>query len=94
MQFFMGLNIVILFYEVPTLCLFLLQDDEDEENGEEEGGLSNSGKELKKLLGKANGLNESEEEEDDDDSDDVSPVQFQTSCLVLIEEYHYECLVS
>ncbi|XP_033142050.1 transcription initiation factor IIF subunit alpha isoform X2 [Brassica rapa] len=45
------------------------QDDEDEENGEEEGGLSNSGKELKKLLGKANGLNESEEEDDDDEEE-------------------------
>uniref|UniRef100_M4C9A3 Transcription initiation factor IIF subunit alpha n=1 Tax=Brassica campestris TaxID=3711 RepID=M4C9A3_BRACM len=52
------------------------QDDEDEENGEEEGGLSNSGKELKKLLGKANGLNESEEEDDDDDSDDEEETNF------------------
>lgn len=58
------------------------QDDEDEEEGEEEeggggGGLSKSGKELKKLLGKANGLNESDAEDDDDDDDmedDISPV--------------------
>ncbi|KAJ6864062.1 transcription initiation factor IIF subunit alpha-like isoform X1 [Populus alba x Populus x berolinensis] len=52
------------------------EDDEDEEN--EEGGLSKSGKELKKLLGKANGLNESDVEDDDDDDedmdDDISPV--------------------
>lgn len=49
-----------------------MQDEEDEDEGEEEeGGLSKSGKELKKLLGKANGLNESDAEEDDDD-DDVS----------------------
>lgn len=56
------------------------QDDEDEDDGEEEegnGGLSKSGKELKKLLGKANGLNESDAEDDDDDDDmedDISPV--------------------
>lgn len=54
-----------------------MQDEDDEENEEEEGGLSKSGKELKKLLGKANGLNESDED-DDDDSDDVSPLQFST----------------
>ncbi|KAJ6749464.1 hypothetical protein OIU85_000137 [Salix viminalis] len=52
------------------------EDDEDEEN--EEGGLSKSGKELKKLLGKANGLDdESDVEDDDDDEDmdgDISPV--------------------
>lgn len=53
-------------------CLFFrcTQDDEDE-GEEEEGGLSKSGKELKKLLGKAAGLNESDAEDDDDD-DDVS----------------------
>lgn len=54
------------------------QDDEDEDEGdEEEGGLSKSGKELKKLLGRANGLNEIEPEEEDDDEDsedDMSPV--------------------
>ncbi|THU55861.1 hypothetical protein C4D60_Mb11t11120 [Musa balbisiana] len=52
------------------------QDDEEED--EEDGGLSKSGKELKKLLGRAAGLNESDgEEEDDDDDDDeigMSPV--------------------
>ncbi|TXG69698.1 hypothetical protein EZV62_004633 [Acer yangbiense] len=48
-----------------------LQDEEDEEE-EEEGGLSKSGKELKKLLGKAAGLNDSDAEDDDDDDDDVS----------------------
>ncbi|XP_059309482.1 transcription initiation factor IIF subunit alpha [Lycium ferocissimum] len=57
------------------------QDDDDEDEGEEEGGggLSKSGKELKKLLGKADGLNESDAEDDDDDDDDdaeedISPV--------------------
>lgn len=57
-----------------TTLLNVVQDDEDEDEGEEEeggGGLSKSGKELKKLLGKANGLNESDAEDDDDD-DDVS----------------------
>ncbi|KAL9996834.1 putative transcription initiation factor IIF, alpha subunit [Helianthus debilis subsp. tardiflorus] len=47
------------------------QDEEDEEdNEEEEGGLSQSGKELKKLLGKNSGVNESEPEQEDDDDDD------------------------
>ncbi|CAN8308362.1 unnamed protein product [Cochlearia groenlandica] len=47
------------------------QDEDDEENEDEEGGgLSKSGKELKKLLGKANGLNDSDEEDDDDSDDD------------------------
>ncbi|KAK1577870.1 hypothetical protein Q3G72_025527 [Acer saccharum] len=46
------------------------QDEEDEEE-EEEGGLSKSGKELKKLLGKAAGLNDSDAEDDDDDDDDI-----------------------
>ncbi|KAK8946665.1 Transcription initiation factor IIF subunit alpha [Platanthera zijinensis] len=55
------------------------QDEDDEIEGEEEGGLSKSGKELKKLLGKAAGLNESDVEEDDDDDDmddetTISPV--------------------
>ncbi|XP_016550394.2 transcription initiation factor IIF subunit alpha isoform X2 [Capsicum annuum] len=55
------------------------QDEDDEDEGEEEGGggLSKSGKELKKLLGKANGLDESDAEDDDDDDDteeDISPV--------------------
>ncbi|XP_075476919.1 transcription initiation factor IIF subunit alpha-like [Primulina tabacum] len=59
------------------------QDDEDEDEAdEEEGGLSKSGKELKKLLGRANGMNDSDTEDDDDDDDeedddmedDISPV--------------------
>ncbi|KAJ4975928.1 hypothetical protein NE237_001034 [Protea cynaroides] len=46
------------------------QDEEDEdEANEEEGGLSKSGKELKKLLGRSNGLNDSDAEDDDDDDD-------------------------
>ncbi|EEE50676.1 hypothetical protein OsJ_30924 [Oryza sativa Japonica Group] len=50
---------------------------QDDEENEEEGGLSKSGKELKKLLGKAAGLNESdadEDDEDDDQEDESSPV--------------------
>ncbi|XP_073307903.1 transcription initiation factor IIF subunit alpha-like [Primulina huaijiensis] len=58
------------------------QDDEDEDEAdEEEGGLSKSGKELKKLLGRANGMDDSDTEDDDDDDDedddmedDISPV--------------------
>ncbi|AEE83155.2 Transcription initiation factor IIF alpha subunit [Arabidopsis thaliana x Arabidopsis arenosa] len=53
------------------------QDEDDEENEEEEGGLSKSGKELKKLLGKANGLDESDED-DDDDSDDEEETNYGT----------------
>ncbi|PSS04675.1 Transcription initiation factor IIF subunit alpha like [Actinidia chinensis var. chinensis] len=46
------------------------QDEEDEdETNEEEGGLSKSGKELKKLLGRSGGLNDSDAEDDDDDDD-------------------------
>ncbi|KAG9445312.1 hypothetical protein H6P81_016652 [Aristolochia fimbriata] len=47
------------------------QDDEEEEEGNEEEGtkLSKSGKELKKLLGKAAGLSDSEAEDDDDEED-------------------------
>ncbi|XP_043692000.1 transcription initiation factor IIF subunit alpha-like isoform X1 [Telopea speciosissima] len=46
------------------------QDEEDEdEEDEEEGGLSKSGKELQKLLGRSNGLNDSDGEDDDDDDD-------------------------
>ncbi|CAM8936343.1 unnamed protein product [Rhodiola kirilowii] len=44
-------------------------EDEDENNEEEGGGLSKSGKELKKLLGKAAGMNESDADDDDDDDD-------------------------
>jgi transcription initiation factor TFIIF subunit alpha len=47
--------------------LCYIQDDED--NEEEEGGLSKSGKELKKLLGRASGQNESDADEDDEDDD-------------------------
>lgn len=44
------------------------QDDDDDDANEEEGGLSKSGKELKKLLGRANGLNDSDGDEEDDSS--------------------------
>ncbi|KNA09631.1 hypothetical protein SOVF_151770 [Spinacia oleracea] len=50
------------------------QDEDDEDANEEEGGLSKSGKELKKLLGRSNGLDsdgdEKKDEEDDDDEDE------------------------
>ncbi|KAK5826318.1 Transcription initiation factor IIF subunit alpha -like protein [Gossypium arboreum] len=46
-----------------------IKEDEDEEDEEQEGGLSKSGKELKKLLGKASGLNDSDADEEDDDED-------------------------
>ncbi|KAK9706343.1 hypothetical protein RND81_07G117400 [Saponaria officinalis] len=65
-------------------------DDEEEEGDEKEGKLSKSGKELKKLLGRSNGLNDSatdeeddgsgkrnkdeEDDDDDDDEDRPSPV--------------------
>lgn len=63
-----------------TLCN-LFQDEEDEDEGdEEEGGLSKSGKELQKLLGRSNGLNESDAEDDDDD-DDV--------CSLIANSYFY-----
>ncbi|MFS7912087.1 putative transcription initiation factor IIF, alpha subunit [Helianthus anomalus] len=53
--------------------MFILKgyEEDQEDNEEEEGGLSQSGKELRKLLGKNSGVNESEpEQEDDDDYDD------------------------
>ncbi|KAK4771704.1 hypothetical protein SAY86_013479 [Trapa natans] len=48
-----------------------IKDDDDEENeeNEEEGGLSKSGKELKKLLGKSAGLNESDQDDEDDEEE-------------------------
>ncbi|KAG8088199.1 hypothetical protein GUJ93_ZPchr0010g10192 [Zizania palustris] len=45
---------------------------QDDEENEEEGGLSKSGKELKKLLGRAAGLNESDAEEEDEDDDVIT----------------------
>lgn len=51
---------------LPYLNQLYVQDDDDEDE-EEEGGLSKSGKELKKLLGKAAGLNESDAEEDNEE---------------------------
>ncbi|KAG9147403.1 hypothetical protein Leryth_019661 [Lithospermum erythrorhizon] len=57
--------------EIPAPPEIKQDDDDDEENGEEGGGgLSKSGKELKKLLGRANGMNESDGDDDDDDDDD------------------------
>ncbi|KAF5821770.1 hypothetical protein HanXRQr2_Chr01g0018591 [Helianthus annuus] len=53
--------------------MFILKgyEEDQEDNEEEEGGLSQSGKELRKLLGKNSGVNESEPEQEDDDDDDV-----------------------
>ncbi|XP_022716188.1 transcription initiation factor IIF subunit alpha-like isoform X2 [Durio zibethinus] len=48
-----------------------IKEDEDEEDEEQEGGLSKSGKELKKLLGKAGGLNDSDTDEDEVEDEDV-----------------------
>lgn len=48
---------------------FILQDEDDEDEENEEGGLSKSGKELKKLLGRASGMNDSDADGDDDDED-------------------------
>lgn len=55
--------------------MFLQDEDDEDEDNEEEGGLSKSGKELKKLLGRTGGLNDSDAEDDDDD-EDVSSVWF------------------
>jgi len=65
-----------------SFVLISTQDEEDEVE-EEEGGLSKSGKELKKLLGKAAGLNESDADDDDED-DDVSAGELsEVHCLHL-----------
>ncbi|KAM0049223.1 putative non-specific serine/threonine protein kinase [Helianthus debilis subsp. tardiflorus] len=45
-------------------------EEDQEDNEEEEGGLSQSRKELRKLLGKNSGVNEFEPEQEDDDDDD------------------------
>ncbi|KAK7363803.1 hypothetical protein VNO77_05961 [Canavalia gladiata] len=55
--------------EVPAPPEIKQDDEEEDEDNEEGGGLSKSGKELKKLLGRASGLNESDAEDDDDDDD-------------------------
>ncbi|RDX71321.1 Transcription initiation factor IIF subunit alpha, partial [Mucuna pruriens] len=55
--------------EVPAPPEIKQDEEEEDEDNEEGGGLSKSGKELKKLLGRASGLNESDAEDDDDDED-------------------------
>ncbi|KAK7332392.1 hypothetical protein VNO80_29143 [Phaseolus coccineus] len=57
--------------EVPAPPEIKQDEEEEDEDNEEGGGLSKSGKELKKLLGKASGLNESDAEDEDDDDDDM-----------------------
>ncbi|KAH9613670.1 hypothetical protein KSS87_005170 [Heliosperma pusillum] len=54
--------------EVPAPPEIKEDDDDEEEGDEEEGKLSKSGKELKKLLGRSNGLNDSDGDEEDDAS--------------------------
>ena len=49
------------------MAIFWLRYLQDDEDNEEEGGLSKSGKELKKLLGRAAGLNESDADEDEEE---------------------------
>lgn len=58
------ITILLAFY-----CIFhyFVQDDDEDDDNEEEGGLSKSGKELKKLLGR---LDESDTEDDDDNDND------------------------
>ncbi|KAK7412712.1 hypothetical protein VNO78_04278 [Psophocarpus tetragonolobus] len=57
--------------EVPAPPEIKQDEEEEEEDNEEGGGLSKSGKELKKLLGRASGMNESDAEEEEDDDDDM-----------------------
>ncbi|KAL2341357.1 hypothetical protein Fmac_009297 [Flemingia macrophylla] len=57
--------------EVPAPPEIKQDEEEEDEENEEGGGLSKSGKELKKLLGRASGMNESDAEDDDDDDDDM-----------------------
>ncbi|XVF27991.1 hypothetical protein REPUB_Repub14bG0157300 [Reevesia pubescens] len=52
------------------------EEEDEEEDEEQEGGLSKSGKELKKLLGKAGGLNDSDADDDDDDEDVDDDISF------------------
>ncbi|XP_075495331.1 uncharacterized protein LOC142532772 [Primulina tabacum] len=49
-------------------------NDPEKRIDEEEGGLSKYGKELKKLLGRTNRLDDSDAEDDDEIEDDISPV--------------------
>ncbi|XP_047307938.1 transcription initiation factor IIF subunit alpha-like [Impatiens glandulifera] len=64
--------------EIPAPPEIKQDEDDEDETNEEEGGLSKSGKELKKLLGRTGGLNESdvedEDEDDDMEDDSFSPV--------------------
>ncbi|KAL5576328.1 hypothetical protein UlMin_018027 [Ulmus minor] len=65
--------------EVPAPPEIKQDEEDEEEDNEEEGGLSKSGKELKKLLGRTGGLNDSDADDDDDDEDmdddiGISPV--------------------
>ena len=55
--------VIVTFSIIMIRFTFVPQDEEDED---EEDGLSKSGKELKKLLCRISGLNESEAEDDDD----------------------------
>ncbi|KAJ0835214.1 putative transcription initiation factor IIF, alpha subunit [Helianthus annuus] len=60
--------------------MFILKgyEEDQEDNEQKEGGLSQSGKELRKLLGKNSGVNESEPEQEDDD-DDADDIEYESS---------------
>lgn len=70
---FFNLNTRQIVKMIKSFYMFLQDEDDEDEDNEEEGGLSKSGKELKKLLGRTGGLNDSDAEDDDDD-EDVSSV--------------------
>lgn len=72
---FFNLNTRQIVKMIKSFYIFLQDEDDEDEDNEEEGGLSKSGKELKKLLGRTGGLNDSDAEDDDDD-EDVSSVRF------------------
>ena len=73
--------------------VYILQDEDEEDEENEEGGLSKSGKELKKLLGRAGGLNDSDaEEEDDDDDEDVSFAD--ANCITFLVRHDFMIDVS
>ncbi|RZC76729.1 hypothetical protein C5167_000854 [Papaver somniferum] len=56
-------------------------DDDDEANEVEGGGLSKSGKELKKLLGRSAGMNDSDAKADNDDDDEADDDMSMSSAL-------------
>ncbi len=66
-----------------SVCTWVMQEEEDEENNQEgqqneeaAGGLSKSGRDMKKLLGKSAGMDESDGEDDEEDDEDVSDMPY------------------